>query len=241
VGRTDLRASLLRGAARAVVAAVVLGLLAAYAGLPAVAIATAVQVGLLALPVALVESWAMRRSGVRRILLLMPLVFVGAWVAIGLAYFQAVYGEGVFRSGAFEAGWGALDAELNRLAGRDDDLFDVWVGLTEAVAMAGLAAGLVCAALGRPFAYLTTSNSDRVYGWPAWVASCVAVYLGTVMLATLMVVAYVAIGERRKVLELSPMYMFFLGITGLPAVLAFGVAHLVGDRITRPYLEATPS
>ncbi len=242
VPRTDLRASLLRGAARAVVAAVVLAVVFAIAGAQlAVAVYAGLLGGALALPSALVESWAMKRSGARSILLLIPVVWGAAWVALALVYLQGIYGVGVFEAGSLEGGWSALEVELKRLATRDDDLVNMWTCLPEAVGLAGFAVGFVCAALVRPFAYHTTSAADRVYGWPAVLASCLSVYLATVAFASLVVAVTITVLDGGNVTAFILMVgAILLGVTSLPTSAALALAHLVGDRVTRPFLEAPP-
>jgi hypothetical protein len=137
-----------------VVAGALLALSAWALGVP---VASALYVGGLALPGAVVEWWAFRRSSSRPVNgLAVPLWFV-ALAAIALAHLQAVYGVGVFEAGGLAGGAQAVEEELRRLGTLDVRLGLPRIWLT-AVLVGGVAVSLVCSTLERPIA-------SREFAW----------------------------------------------------------------------------
>ncbi len=234
--RAELGTVLLRGCVRGVVAAAALAPLAWWLGVP---VASAVYVGGLALPCAVVEWWAFRRTSTQRVSeLALPLWFV-AFAAIAVAHFQAVYGMGVLEARGLAGGAKAVEEELRRFVARDRslELPSLWLTV---VLVGGVAIALVCSALAGPIASREfTWNGPRERR-----GALVLVYAIALSVATFVVTAFMAFFSVGAIV-CAPFFFLLLAFSSIPGLVAFGAAEvvaewLVGERAAQRSDSAFP-
>ncbi|MCO5165969.1 MAG: hypothetical protein M9894_06330 [Planctomycetes bacterium] len=225
------RSDLARGAVRATASSAALAALA-LAGMHPLGPATALHVGLLALPATLAEAWfSQRRPGRRACLLALPAVWVVALVAVLLAHAQVVYSSGVLEEGTLRGGLTAVEAEWVLLGRRIEYGF---IGLHFLVgSSAGLALPIAAACLARPLAAAGREGPPFV---GRVVAAWVQLQALALAVATVVVSQFVAAtGPFDVTLGLQPdfwvLVLVYVGSAGLAATLVVPAAWLLGDAL----------
>jgi hypothetical protein len=254
-----LGTTLALGVIRGVVSGGVLAAIATFSrSAPA---ASGFYAGLLAVPLALVESWALRHhhEGSARL-------SVAAWfvisLTVALAHFQAVYALGVLGSGSFDGGVAAIHAEFNRLWSFPPGDLSL-IGLLnihwDSLTIASVAVAFVCVTFSGPLSLEDARDriaaADRggrsaqqegtptdarppatpVRLWWDVLGAAIRSYVSSLAVATIVVTCFIGLRDL-GIVCFSPLIGLLIALYTLPvlAALAFGrvCGALVGARLS---------